>query len=315
MSSLALQYPLVVSIPLTMGACAALSVLLFSVILLTLYLKSTTELTMLHRVYGCMRVLVVTQTAFTLAAVALLSAALATSSSVSATFSSFIAQRQAANTLKASGAALVAGYSFFATEHQLFRWVALLGGVIMAGVDAVDMLDIGQMIGIIQKGRSLYADGDDWARIVVLRALKTQYAAKIFSLFSWLLMMQIIGCLMNALGWFELNELPEDEEVAGHLKELARATINRRIQEKRNPDSVDGGVGRRLFKPTDKLEVTWDQMVDHLIGPEDRVSYPISTNPLGQIPLEVQKELRQALLKMGVKQSQIYEILDSDDEA
>lgn len=308
------HYPLAACVPLTMGACVTLSVIIFCIILLALYLKSNSELTMLHRVQSCMRVLVVVQIAFMAAAVVLLSAATSASGPASATFTSIIAERMAANVLKASGGTIVAGYAFFATEHQLFRWVALLGGATMAGVDAVDLAEAGQLIGLLQASKSDYSNGNDSARALALRALRTQYAAKVFSFFGWFLMMQIIGCLMHALGWFELNELPHDEEVAGYLKELARATINRRIQEKRNPERFEGGSGRHLFSPTDKLEVTWDQMADQAIGRENRMSYPISTNPRGRIPPETQKELCQILLKIGVKRSQIYEVLENEED-
>lgn len=185
----------------------------------------------------------------------------------------------------------------------------------MAGVDAVDMLDVGQIIGLFEASKSIYKDGDDLSRAFIVRALGVQYAAKVFSFFAWLLVMQMVGCLMHALGWFELNELPEDEEVAGHLKELARATINRRIQEKRTPERFEGGVGKRLFNPTDKMEVMWDRMVDQTVGRDNRMSHPISTNPVGQIPADVQKELCQVLLGMGVKRQQIYEVLSNEGDS
>ncbi|CDI85219.1 hypothetical protein, conserved [Eimeria praecox] len=185
----------------------------------------------------------------------------------------------------------------------------------MSGVDAVDLASVGQLIGQLNASKGGFTDEDDSARGLALWALKVQYAAKIFSFFSWFLLMQVIGCLMHALGWFHLNELPNDEEVAAHLKELARATINRRIQEKRNPERFEAGCGRHLFNPTDKLEVTWDQMVDQAIGREKRTSHPISTNRKGEIPPEVQRELSQILLRMGVKRSQIYEVLESEDDS
>ncbi|KAL8435882.1 hypothetical protein Efla_002126 [Eimeria flavescens] len=307
------QYPLVAALPLTMGACATFAIFIFSGLILLLYRMSNTELTMLHRVHGCLRILIVAQTIFAATSVAILSSAAASSGSADS-FSSLVTQRQAANILKASGAALVAGYSFFATEHQVFRWLALFGGVGMAGVDAVDMLDTGQLIGILHASESGYKGATEMARLVVLRALQIQYAAKIFSFFCWLLQLQIVASLMHALGWFELNELPDDEEVAGHLKELTRATINRRIQEKQNPEQFEASCNRRLFKPTDKLEVTWDLMVDQEVGRENRTSYPISTNPVGQIPPEVQKELCDVLLKIGIKRNKIYDLLADEDQ-
>lgn len=290
-----------------------LSVLLFSIIILLLYLKSNSELTMLHRVQGCMRVLVVSQTVFTVAAVVILSTSVAPSGPSSTAFTSIISARQAADVLKAAGATLFAGYAFFATEHHVFRWVALVGAFIMAIVDAVDITAIGQLIGLFQASRREFNAGDDTSRAFAVRALRVQYAAKVFSFFAWLLTMQIIGCLMHALGWFVLNELPNDEEIAGHLKELARATVARRVQEKQSPERFEGTGGNRLFSPTNKLEVTWDKMTDETIGRENRESYPISTNPRGSIPPEVQKELRQVLLKMGVKRNQIYEVLEDED--
>ncbi|CDJ66346.1 hypothetical protein, conserved [Eimeria necatrix] len=308
------QYPLAASVPLILGACMTLSVLLFCMLILLLYLRSNSELTMLHRISNCLRVLVVSQTAFTVTAVVILSVVNAAEDRSSATFSTIISGRQAANVLKAAFAALVAGYSFFATEHHIFRWVALVGAATVSGIDAVDLANLGHLIGQLQASEDALSNGDASAQSLAIWALKIQYSAKVFSFFSWLLAMQIIGCLMHALGWFELNELPNDEEVAGHLKELARATINRRIQEKRNPERFEEGTGKRLFNPTDKLEVTWDQMTDLIVGRDKRTSHPISTNPRGQIPPEVKKELRQILLKMGIKRNQIYEILDDEED-
>ncbi|KAL8273389.1 hypothetical protein Esti_002721 [Eimeria stiedai] len=227
-------------------------------------------------------------------------------------FTSLVIQRQAANVLKVAGATLVAGYAFFSAEHQFFRWLALIGAVVMAGVDGADMLDVGQLIGRLHASKSAYLSEAESTRRQILRTLNTQYAAKVFSFFAWLLVLQIVGCLMNALGWFEINELPDDEEVAGHLKELTRATINRRIQEKHNPRHFQMGVGRRLFKPTDRLEITWDQMVDQAVGRDERTSYPISTNTVSQISPDVQKELCQVLLKMGIKRNQICELLNEE---
>ncbi|CDJ58633.1 hypothetical protein, conserved [Eimeria maxima] len=252
---------------------------------------------------------------FTVAAVVILSVGTTATGHGSATFASLIAKRQAANVLKASGAILVAGYSYFATEHQAFRWIALLGSAIMSGVDAVDMASVGHLIGVLRASKGGLTGEDDSARELALWGMNVQYASKVFSFFSWFLVIQIIGCLMHALGWFHLNELPNDEEVAGHLKELARATINRRIQEKRNPERFAAGGGRHLFNPADKLEVTWDQMVDLAVGRDNRTSHPISTNPRGVIAPEVQRELCQILLKMGVKRSQIYEVLDDEDDS
>ncbi|CDJ50083.1 hypothetical protein, conserved [Eimeria brunetti] len=282
---------------------------------MVLHLRSNSELTMLHRVHSCLRVLVIAQTVLTAAAVIVLSVATEATGHGSATFASLISERQAANVLKVSGATLVAGYSFFATEHQVFRWIALLGAAIMSGVDAADMANVGQLVGVLHASKGGLTGEDDSARALALRALKFQYGTKVFSFFSWFLLMQVIGCLMHALGWFHLNELPNDEEVAGHLKELARATINRRIQEKRNPERFAAGGGKHLFNPADKLEVTWDQIVDLAVGRENRISHPISTNPKSEIPPEVQRELRQILLKMGVKRSQIYEVLDNEDNS
>lgn len=307
------QYPLVASAPLVMGACMTLSILLFSIIILLLYLKSNSELTMLHRIQSCMRVLVVSQTAFTVAAVVVLFTSVAPSGPSSTTFTRIISARQAADVLKAAGATLCAGYAFFATEHQAFRWVALIGAVMMAVVDALDITATGQLIGLFQASRRESSAGDDTTRAFAVRALRVQYAAKVFSFFAWLLTMQIIGCLMHALGWFVLSELPNDEEIAGHLKELARATIARRVQEKHSRGRFEGTGGNRLFSPTNKLEVTWDKVTDEAIGRENRESYPISTNPRGRIPPEVQKELCQLLLKMGVTRHQIYEVLEEDD--
>ncbi|CDJ34401.1 uncharacterized protein EMH_0001580 [Eimeria mitis] len=315
MSTDVAHYPLAASVPLTFGACASLSIVVFCALQIILHLRSNSELTMLHRVHSCLRVLIVAQTVFAAAAVVVLSVATEATGHGSATFAGLISERQAANVLKVSGATLVAGYSFFATEHQAFRWVALLGAAIMSGVDAVDMATVGQLIGLLHSSKGGITGEDDTARGLALWALKVQYAAKVFSFFSWFLMMQVIGCLMHALGWFHLNELPNDEEVAGHLKELARATINRRIQEKRNPERFAAGGGRHLFNPVDKLEVTWDQMIDLTVGRENRTSHPISTNRRGEIPPEVQRELRQILLKMGVKRSQIYEVLDNEDDS
>ncbi|KAL8446980.1 hypothetical protein Emed_004737 [Eimeria media] len=311
MAQKVVQYPLVATAPLTMAACMALSVFVFCLLILLLYRRSNTELTMLHRAQACLRILVLAQTIFTCTAVALLSAA-ASASDSSDSFSSLVTQRQAANVLKAAGATLVAGYAFFSTEHQFFRWLALVGAVIMAGVDAADVLDIGQLIGRLHSSKSAYASEAESARRQNLRALETQYAAKVFSFFAWLLVLQIVGCLMNALGWLELNELPDDEEVAGHLKELTRATINRRIQEKHNPEQFQMGAGKRLFRPTDRLEITWDQMVDQAVGRDERTSYPISTNTVSQIPPDVRKEVYHVLLKMGIKRNQICELLNEE---
>ncbi|OEH74388.1 hypothetical protein cyc_04309 [Cyclospora cayetanensis] len=313
MSFSVVRYPLSAAVPMTMGACMSLSVMLFCILVLVLYLKCYCELTMLHRLQSCLRVLLVVQTFLTVAAVVVLSVAPTASGHASATFSNIIASRQAANVLKASGGTLVAGFAFFATEHQMFRWVALFGAATMAGVDMVDMANVGHLIGVLQASRSTHAFVDDSARILAVRALKTQYAAKAFAFFAWLLVIQMIGCIMHALGWFVLNELPTDEEVAGHLKELARATINRRIQEKRDPERFEGVSRRLLFNPTDKLEIMWDQMTDQAIGRENRQSHPISTNPQGRIPPNVQRELCQILLKMGIKRSQVYEVLEDDE--
>lgn len=309
------HYPLAASVPLVFGACTTLSIVVFCVLQIVLHLKSSSELTMLHRVHNCLRVLIIAQTVFTVAAVVVLSTATAATGHGSATFAGLIAERQAANILKASGATLVAGYSFFATEHQAFRWIGLLGAATMSGMDAADMASVGQLIGLVHASKGGIGDEDDSARRLALWAFKFQYAAKVFSFFSWFLLMQVIGCLMHALGWFHLNELPNDEEVAGHLKELARATINRRVQEKRNPERFEAGGGRHLFNPADKLEVTWDQMVDLAVGRDNRTSHPISANRRGEISPEVLNELQQVLLKMGVKRSQIYEVLDNEDDS